>query len=201
MKLQTTLLLSAVLTVTAGLSRAGDPPRNPFGNGGLPEILKAYDVDGDGKLSEEERQAFIQAVKDGTAPKPERPARPGKPEGGEHPANPWDTDGDGKLSDAEKAAAREAIRAKIEEQRSKRFDELDTNDDGSLSLEEFSAAPGIRAEAAARIFDRLDKDNNDAVSKEEFLAALTRPAGPRPPSGGGDGGTPPTPPVDGGFRR
>lgn len=191
MKLHTTLLLSAVLTVTAGISQAGD--RNPFGNGGLPEILKAYDIDGDGKLSEEERQAFIQAVKDGTAPKPERPVRPEKPEDGVRPPNPWDTDGDGVLSDAEKAAAREAIRAKIEEQRSKRFDELDADDDGSLTLEEFSAAPGIRPEAAARIFARLDKDDNDAVSKEEFLAALT-PPGPRP---GGDGGPRPG---DGGPR-
>ncbi len=197
MKLHKTLLLSAALTVTAGLSRAQDPPRNPFGNGGLPEILKPFDVDGDGKLSEEERQAFIQAIKDGTVPKPVRPDRP------ERPTNPWDTDGDGKLSDAEKAVAREAIRAKIEAQRSKRFDELDTNDDDSLSLEEFSAAPGIRPEAAARIFDRLDKDNSDAVSKAEFLTALTRPGGPRPPSGG-DGPRlppPPPPPWGGGIGR
>ncbi|HWB03121.1 MAG TPA: EF-hand domain-containing protein [Verrucomicrobiales bacterium] len=189
MKLRTTLLFSAVLLAAAPSSNAVDPPRNPFGNGELPEILKPFDVDGDGKLSEEERQAYLQAVHDGQIA---RPARPGQPP----PGNPWDTDGDGKLSDEEKAAAQEAIRARILAQRSARFDELDKDDDGFLTADEF-LPPGIRPEVAARILAHLDTDKDGKISKDEFLAAL-RP--PRPPGGGGGGGgrpdNPPPPPGD-----
>ena len=187
MKLHTTLLLSAVLMAAAApASHAADPPRNPFGNGALPEILKPYDVDGDGKLSEEERQAYLKAVREGLAERPGRPA-------GERPKNPFDTDGDGKLSDEEKAAAQEAIRAKIEAERTKRFDELDKDDDGFLTAEEFLGIPGLRPELASRILGHLDKDADGKISKDEFTAAL-RP--PRPPVGGGGngGGEPPPPP-------
>lgn len=184
MKIQTTLLLSAVLMAATSSVRAADPVRGPFGNGELPEILKPYDVDGDGKLSEEERQAYLKAVREGLVDRPGRP-------GGDRPKNPFDTDGDGKLSDEEKAAAQEAIRAKIEAERTKRFDELDKDDDGFLTAEEFLGVPGLRPELAARILAHLDTDKDGKISKDEFLAAL-RP--PRPPGGGG-GGTPPEPPA------
>ena len=186
MNFRTTLLLSAALAAVAPLARAGD--RNPFGNGELPEILKPYDVDGDGKLSEEERQAYLKAVREGQAQHPERPDRPA--------ANPWDTNGDGVLSDAEKAAAQEAIRAKIEQQRTSRFDELDKNDDGFLSLEELGGIPGIRAGSAERILAHLDTDKDGKVSKAEFLAALRppRPSGGDGGGGRGDGGGDPPPP-------
>ena len=180
---------------------------NPFGTGALPEILKPFDVDGDGKLSQEERQAYLQAVRDGQVARPDRPERPDRPDRPDHPTgNPWDTDGDGVLSDAEKAAAQAAIRARILEQRTKHFDDLDKDDDGFLSLAELEAIPGIRAGNAARILAHLDKDPDGTgpevadgkVSKEEFLNALRPPhpadGGPRP----GGGGTPPgdvTPPA------
>ncbi len=189
MKLQTTLLLSAVLLAAAPAANAGD--RNPFGNGELPEILKPFDVNKDGKLSEVERQAYLAAVRDGQAPRPDRPDRPDRPN---HPTgNPFDTDGDGVFSDAEKAAAQEIIRARILEQRSKRFDELDKDDDGFLTLLELGGIPGIREGHAQRILDHLDKDADDKVSKEEFLHALRSPLppGPRPGDGGG------TPPIGG----
>ncbi len=188
MKPYTTLLLSAVLMAAAPALRAGDnlvrgadPVRNPFGNGELPEILKPFDVDGDGKLSEEERQAYLKAVHDGQIGHPVRPGQPPTPV-----ANPWDTDGDGKLSDAEKAAAQEAIRAKILAERAARFDELDKDDDGLLTAEEFLGVPGIRPELAARILAHLDTDGDGKISKDEFLAAL-RPPTPQPPAQGGGG--------------
>src|SRR5436190_8351818 len=174
MKLHTTILLSAVLLAPASFVKAVDPPRNPFGSGGLPEILKPFDVDGDGKLSEEERQAYLQAVHDGQI------ERPGGDHGhngnqgqGQH-GNPFDLDGDGKISDAEKAAAQEAIRARIVAQRSARFDELDKDDDGFLTADEF-LPPGVRPELAARILAHLDTDKDGKISKAEFLAALKPP--------------------------
>ena len=180
MKLTAPVLLSAVLLGVAAQAnaQAPTPPRNPFGNGNLPEVLKDFDVDGDGKLSVEERQAFIKAMREKQADRPK-------------PTNPWDTDGDGKLSPEEIKAAQEAIRAKIEAERKKRFEEMDKDDDGFLSPEEFVRVPNLRPEVAERIIAHLDKDSDGKISLEEFLAAL-RPPVVRPPGGGG--GTPPPPP-------
>jgi Ca2+-binding EF-hand superfamily protein len=187
MKLLTPVLLSAVLAgaVSSAMAQVPTPPkRNPFGSGALPEILKPYDLDGDGKLSVEERQAFIKAMKEAAANRPK-------------PTNPFDTDGDGKLSEAERDAAQAALRAKIEAERTKRFKELDKNEDGSLSAEELAGAPHMNADRAAAMLARLDKDSNGSVSLEEFLAALGGPVRPpqppkpprppQPPVGGGDG--------------
>jgi len=185
MKLKTTLLFSAALLAIVPAANAAD--RNPFGNGGLPEIFKPFDVDGDGKLNEEERQALRDAIRAGELPRPERPDRP-------H-GNPWDTNGDGVLSDEEKAAAQAAIRARIEAQRTRRFNELDKDDDGFLSLEELKCIPGIRDDHAARILSHLDKDPDGdgpeiadgKVSLAEFLGAIrppwSRPPFPRPGDG------------------
>jgi Ca2+-binding EF-hand superfamily protein len=197
MKLLTPVLISAVLAgaVSSALAQAPTPPkRNPFGSGALPEILKTYDVDGDGKLSVEERQAFIKAMRDAAANRPK-------------PTNPFDKDGDGKLNEAEREAAQAALRARIEAERTKRFEELDKDDSGSLSPEELSGAPHMNADRAAAILARLDKDSNGSVSLEEFLAALGGPVlppqpprPPQPPVGGGGGdrngpALPPPPPT------
>lgn len=164
--LHTFILCSALLgSFTA--ARAED--RKPFGNGTLPEFLKPYDVDGDGKLSVEERQAYEKAVREAAKEK------------AHEKKVMWDTDGDGKISEEERAAAVEAMRKKIEEERAKRFDELDKNDDGKLSAAEFLRVPNIRQEIADRILAHLDKDGDGFISKEEFLAALQPPA-PRPPT-------------------
>jgi hypothetical protein len=164
MKLYTTLILSAVLLAVRPDSGASD--HGPFGNGKLPDILKPFDVDGDGKLNAEERQAFVASVRAG-----ERPDKGG---------NPWDTDGDGVLSPEEKAAAQEAIRARILAQRGDRFDELDSDEDGFLTVEELGEIPGIPEQAAARVLSHLDTDGDGKVSKEEFLDAI-RPPRPTPP--------------------
>jgi Ca2+-binding EF-hand superfamily protein len=184
MKLRTTILLSAALLAAAPAGNAGE--RNPFGDGGLPEILKPYDADEDGVLSEEERQAFVAAIRAGEVERP--PARPDRPH-----SNPWDTDGDGVLSDEEKAAAQEAIRARILEQRLRRFNELDEDGDGFLSLEELEGIPGIREGHAERILAHLDKDEDGQVSADEFLHAIRppRPDAPPPPPPPPPGENPP----------
>lgn len=189
MKLLTPVLLSAVLAgaVSSAMAQAPTPPkRNPFGSGALPEILKPYDLDGDGKLSVEERQAFIKAMKEAAANRPK-------------PTNPFDTDGDGQLSEAEREAAQAALRAKIEAERTKRFKELDKDEDGSLSAEELAGAPHMNADRAAAMLSRLDKDSNGSVSLEEFLAALGGPVLPPPPLPP-QPPRPPQPPIGGGGR-
>lgn len=189
MKLTHTLLLCTTLLGSTAITKAAD--RKPFGNGTLPEFLKVYDVNNDGKLSVEERQAYEKAVRQAAKEKVK-----------EHKLL-WDTNGDGVVSDEERKAATEAMRKKIEDERAKRFDELDTNDDGKLSAAEFVRVPNLKEEIATRILAHLDTNKDGFISKDEFLNALKPPTGPRPPSGGGhddddkdkDDDQPPTPPT------
>jgi Ca2+-binding EF-hand superfamily protein len=166
-------LAGGTATVSADDSTA---PARP-----LPDKLKPYDVDGDGRLSREEWKAFVEANK------PDRPT------------NPWDTNGDGKLSPDEIQAAREAIRKEIEDRCLMRFDEADTDDDGLLSGEEFLATlpAEVTPERARNVFNRIDTDDDGSVSKEEFLKACLHgnsapPRGPRNQKPTRP--TPPTPP-------
>ena len=72
-----------------------------------------------------------------------------------------DTDGDSRLS-----------RAEFVNQRVERLTAMDTNRDGSVSVEERRAAMQTRMAARADTrFDRLDADNDGAVSRAEFNAA------------------------------
>lgn len=156
-------------------SEGGD---KTFGDGSLPEFLAKYDLDGDGALNEEERQAA----------KEDRKTR------AQERRESWDTDGDGEISDEEREAARDALRAKIEERRNERFAEADSDDDGALSTEEFAAIGAIarlaerRPEAAEKIFSRLDADDSGSISAEEFTSHLghRRHHGGRDHHDGGD---------------
>jgi len=131
----------------------------------LPDLLKPYDVDGDDKLSLEEWRAFVAD---------QRPDRP---------ANPIDADGDGQITREEIEAFRAAVKARIEAEQLARFDEADTDDDGFLSLEEFTATlPGRIPDAIVeRLFNHCDADGDGKISKEEFLKCLGRPTRPMPP--------------------
>jgi hypothetical protein len=80
------------------------------------------------------------------------------------------------------------------------FKRLDTNNDGSISLEEFKTGPRAQQnpERVEANFKRMDKDSNGKVTLEEFKAGRPqRPGGPggeggRPGApGGGDGGKKP----------
>jgi Ca2+-binding EF-hand superfamily protein len=167
MKRTTSTLLAATLlfgVVSIKVNAQTGPNRKPFGTGELPEFLKAYDLNDDGKLSVEERQAYEKALRDA------RPPRPGM-------KNPWDTNDDGVLSDAEKQAAREAIAAKMLEERTKRFNELDVDKDGLLTSTELKAIPRIADAQVADMIAHLDTAGTDGtkdgmISLAEFLAAM-----------------------------
>lgn len=96
---------------------------------GREEALKRFDADGDGTLSETERQEMHKAM-------PNRRYRSGGPQGDrpsqEEILKRFDTDGDGVLSESEREALR-AERKRIREEHVKRFD---TDGDGQLSKEE-----------------------------------------------------------------
>ena len=74
------------------------------GHGNREEMMKKYDTDGDGQLSEAERVALREA-RGGQGGK----GKGGKGQGGnrEELMKKYDTDGDGQLSEAERAVLRE----------------------------------------------------------------------------------------------
>ena len=59
------------------------------------------------------------------------------------------------------------------------FKKLDTNNDGSLSLEEFKASPKAQKDPAKaeEPFKKMDADSNGSVTLEEFKAAGPPPGG------------------------
>lgn len=96
---------------------------------GSEEMLKRFDTDDDGTLSEAERQAMHEAM-----PK-QRNRRAGPPRqrhSREEVMKRFDTDGDGVLSEVERAAMH-TERERLREENRKRFD---ADGDGQLSEEE-----------------------------------------------------------------
>lgn len=158
-------------------------PASPFGSGELPEILKPYDLNNDGKLSAEEHQAYLKAMKEAREKQQADFLKK------------YDTDGDGKLSAAELQAARKEAKDKVLELRAKRFDELDKDADGFLSAEEFTPPVKMPAAQVAALFNHLDANKDKKISKDEFvngisLPCMGLPTAPKtppanPPGGGG----------------
>lgn len=132
---------------------------------GIPAFL---DIDGDGIISEVERQAFVESRK--TAPR-----------GG---ASDWDTNGDGVVDEDERQAAIEQLRAKADERRAALFANV-AGDDGLLDFTEFTALPALSnsnmpIKSRERLFELLDANRNGTVTLEEFLAGI-RPTPPTTP--------------------
>lgn len=179
MKLRTLSILALTLGFGLSPASAGDRKRS-FGEG-LPDHLKEFDVDEDGKLDEEERQAAKDARK---AAREERKAAL-EERRAERRAE-IDTDGDGEISDEEKKAAREAARAallaKIEERRAKHFNEI-AGEDEVIDKEEFAALSPLKnkdEERVTALFARLDADESGGISLEEFNARLKSHRGDKP---------------------
>lgn len=162
-----------LITIAVGIGFASAGRERTFGDGNLPEILEQFDLNDDGQIDEEERQAAREARR---AAQAERRTT--------HIAE-FDTDGDGELSDEERESAREARRAALEAKREENFAEI-AGDDGCLDADEFAALPPLEGrdpERVAAIFDRLDSDDDECVDLEEFTARLRhrrKPGGPRP---------------------
>lgn len=131
MKTKTTLFAMAALLGAGAVAMAQDAPA-PGGDKGPrpergaqrplpPELLKKYDKDGDGKLSDDERKAMQEDMK-------------AKREAHEKALlEKYDADKDGKLSDEERKTAREEEQKRI-------LATYDKDKDGKLSEEERKAA-------------------------------------------------------------
>jgi len=102
------------------------------------KLLEKFDEDGDGKLSEEEREAAKAAMRERAQAGRRRRL---SPEAREGIREKFDADGDGKLNEEEREAAKAAMKEHMQERRKETFQKLDTNGDGSLSLEEFMTPP------------------------------------------------------------
>jgi hypothetical protein len=102
----------------AGAEGKPGKPGKPHPKGPPPEMLKKFDKDGDGKLSEDERKAMREAIQERHKDK----------------FKEFDKDGDGKLSKEEKEAMKAARKAEW-------LKKYDTDGDGKLSDEERKAMP------------------------------------------------------------
>lgn len=141
---------------------------------GIPAFV---DIDGDGVISETERQAFVESRKEASA-------NGGAPE--------W-LDREALQTEEGRQAAIDALKAKAQERRAELFAAA-AGDDGLLSLEEFAKLPALAnvpQETVVRLFALFEiEEGSDRVTMEAFLAAVragARPARPLPP-------LPPTPP-------
>jgi Ca2+-binding EF-hand superfamily protein len=155
--------LAAIIAILGAYPLQADD--RSFGDGTLPEFLIPFDVNEDGQIDEEERQAIRDARK---AAREQRRAE-------------IDTDGDGEISEEEREAARDEIRANISERRANKFAEI-AGEDGLLSLEELSQVRYLSKASENRIaslFARLDTDGSGAISLEEFTARLRDHGSPK----------------------
>ncbi len=119
MKTTKLITLAAMIGTCSFAAAQGQPnrPDRPI----PPEMLKKYDKDGDGKLSDEERKTMRDEMK------ATREAEMLKK---------YDKDGDGKLSDEEKAT----MQADLEAQHKALLEKYDANKNGKLEPEEIKAA-------------------------------------------------------------
>ena len=155
-----------VAAIAVGIGFASAGRERTFGDGNLPEILEQFDLNDDGQIDEEERQAAREARR---AARAERRAA--------HIAE-FDTDADGELSDEEREGAREARRAALEAKREEKFAEI-AGDDGSLDSDEFAALPPLEGRdpervAAKALADRCVQSVRDAETRIERMKRKVR---------------------------
>ena len=145
------LLTGFALIAAEGEERQHKGPKHKGPKANKEEILKKFDKDGDGKLSEDERAAVREAMKAKMdAKKAEILAK-------------FDKDGNGELSEDERAAAREAKKAEI-------LTKFDKDGDGKLNDAERAAAKkhmddqvGEGLKQANKIIERLNNGERKAT--------------------------------------
>ena len=124
------------------------------------EIMKKFDTNKDGKLSEEERKNLRNEMSG---------ARTGIP-----PllAKKFDKDGDGKLSDEERAEFRKDLASKGRRLPPHLMERFDTNGDGELSDEERSGARQAWEDRKQEMLKKFDADGDGKLNVEERREAI-----------------------------
>jgi len=124
------------------------------------EMIKKFDSDGDGKLSDEEREKA-------------RKQMPGK--GRKLPPEvlqKFDKDGDGKLSDEERAAFRKQMVANGRKLPPHLMQRFDTDGDGTLSDEERAGAKQAWEDRKQEMIKKFDANGDGKLSVEERREAI-----------------------------
>lgn len=118
------------------------------------------DLNGDGTISESERQAY------------EESRANGRVRGGER----WDSNGDGAVDEVEREAAVAKLKGRMDRKVASLFLDL-AGEDGRLVLEEFSALPRFATsppQVAENLFKSMDADRDGFVSLAEFFKGTGR---------------------------
>ena len=159
--------------------------RHPFkGDRFSLEKAKEYDTDGDGALSDTEKEAMKAAIKaEMETKKAEMLAK-------------YDTDGDGSLSDTEKTAMHEAIKAERDARKAELLTKYDADGDGSLSdTEKATMKEAMKAEMEAKLLEKFDADGDGTLSdSEKSTMESSRPQKGKGRGPGGKGGPKGPPP-------
>ncbi len=154
MKTKSFITLSLLIGSCMIASAEDQTPRKQR-SGPPPELIKEFDKDGDGKLSDDEKSAMRDAMKSRLK------------ERHKEVMERFDADKDGKLSPEEREKARAAHKAKM-------LEKFDKDGDGNLSEEERAAMPKRPRHHAGKRGgkgpkgDNAPSDQKDPVTEEEL---------------------------------
>lgn len=165
------LALGLAITFPQALSAAqgdGTEPQTRQRGPGSEAFMERFDTDGDGQISETEKQNARDTLKT----EGKRPGR-NQEERRQKMLEKFDTNGDGQLDETERNAARQAMMIK-------RFD---ADGDGQLNADEQAKAD----EQRQKILDRFDKDGDGKLNKQERNRARKALHRHRKQNGGGQG--------------
>jgi len=162
MKIQNCLTLLLCLPLSL-ISKPEGVKEGAKKSGGFPsrgEIMKKFDTNNDGKLSEEERSILRQEM--------------GGRAGGLPPlvAQKFDKDGDGKLNDEERASLRKEMITKGRKLPPPILGRFDKDGDGQISDEERTSLKKAWEDRKKTILEKFDADGDGRLNPEERKQAM-----------------------------
>ncbi len=190
------ILLAIAISLCLSISAdAANRRRGKNGKKPIPEALKKFDLNMDGKITFEERKAYLDAQRNKTPIEASDNNQDGKLDKYERimardrKIKEMDKDGDGKISKEERQAGMAARKAAMEEKMKQRIAEFDADGDGMLSDAEKANARQSRLqnlktknpEAYQKLITKFDKNGDgilDATElKPDFNKMKPRPTG------------------------